>query len=108
MFKSEGPYSNLQPDLFAERIRSDSKAVVLDVRTSAEYKSGKIAKSVLIDFMRGDFISEIQKLDKNKNFYVYCRSGARSAEACRKMHSSGFKQLYNLSGGIMSYKGDII
>ena len=47
----------------------------------------------------------IQKLDKNKNYYVYCHSGIRSVQACQIMKSFGFENLYNLLGGISEWTG---
>jgi rhodanese-related sulfurtransferase len=43
----------------------------------------------------------------DKNYYIYCRSGARSSRACKIMGKAGFKNLYNLKGGILSWKGNI-
>ena len=51
------------------------------------------------------FIDGIQKLDKNKNYYVYCHSGVRSVQACQIMNSFGFENLYNLLGGISEWTG---
>ncbi|HCQ29697.1 MAG TPA: rhodanese-like domain-containing protein, partial [Flavobacteriales bacterium] len=41
------------------------------------------------------------------SYYVYCRSGGRSASACGAMASIGFPKLYNLAGGIMSWSGEV-
>ncbi|MFC2148231.1 rhodanese-like domain-containing protein, partial [Bacteroidota bacterium] len=48
------------------------------------------------------------KLDKSKNYYVYCRSGQRSRQACAIMNSIGIPNAYNLMGGILEWKGDIV
>ena len=49
-----------------------------------------------------------ETLDKSKNYYVYCRSGARSANACAIMNELGFENAYNLLGGIIEWDGDIV
>ena len=83
-------------------------AVIIDVRTDNELAAGIIPNAVHIDFYRGhDFIAEIQKLDKDKNYYVYCRSGNRSGQACKIMGQLGFKNAYNLIGGMMQWQGEI-
>ena len=88
--------------------QNDDKAVILDVRTDNEVAAGIIPKAIQIDFYRGhDFIAEIQKLDKDKNYYVYCRSGNRSGQACKIMGQLGFKNAYNLIGGMMQWQGEI-
>ena len=55
-----------------------------------------------------DFIFDLEELDKNKNYYVYCRSGNRSAQACAIMNQLGFKNAYNLSGGILEWNEDLV
>jgi rhodanese-related sulfurtransferase len=45
-------------------------------------------------------------LDPSKNYYVYCRSGARSAQACQLMNQMGISSAYNLLGGYMEWEGD--
>ena len=47
------------------------------------------------------------KGDKDKNYYVYCRSGNRSGQACKIMNQLGFKNAYNLIGGMMQWQGEI-
>ena len=90
-------------------IAKDADAVILDVRTVDEVADGYIPNLINIDIRGGhDFIDEIEKLDKAKNYYVYCRSGARSSQACELMSKIGFGTTYNLSGGIMAWDGEII
>ena len=51
------------------------------------------------------FIDKVNVLDKNKFYYVYCRSGARSAQAVQLMRDLGFSETYNLIGGILKWEG---
>lgn len=78
----------------------DGDVIILDVRTPAEKSEGFIPGHQMIDFMAQDFVEKINQLDKSKKYMVYCRSGNRSAEACNKMAELGFKNLFNLKGGI--------
>ncbi|MGB2761319.1 MAG: rhodanese-like domain-containing protein, partial [Maribacter stanieri] len=41
-----------------------------------------------------------------KNYYVYCRSGNRSGQACAIMKNLGFDTAYNLQGGFMNWEGE--
>ncbi|WP_166967810.1 rhodanese-like domain-containing protein [Yeosuana marina] len=99
---------DLTQDEWVEQLENDGKAVILDVRTDAEVAEGMIPNAIHIDIYRGqDFVSEIEKLDKNKNYYVYCRSGNRSGQACKIMNQLGFENAYNLIGGMLQWEGDI-
>lgn len=98
-----GLYENLNSADFKAAIDQNKNAVILDVRTLPETQSGKIKGALVIDFMSPGFATSIAKLDKEKHYYVYCRSGNRSARACRIMADQGFKHLYNLKGGMMDW-----
>ncbi len=74
--------------------------VIIDVRTPKEIAGGKIDENALeIDFKNSSFDSKISKLDKDKTYLIYCKSGGRSSKSAKKMISSGFKNIYNLDGG---------
>ena len=100
--------SNLTQQQWTELLVEDKNAVILDVRSPEEFNSGKIPNSINIDIFKGQgFIYLIDELDKAKNFYVYCRSGARSRQACSVMNQMGIQNAYNLLGGIMEWRGDV-
>lgn len=85
---------------FAAGLDTTSNALLLDVRTDAEFASGHLKGATQIDFYRDDFEEAIAALDKNQPVYVYCRSGNRSGKAAKQMKAMGFKEVYNLEGGI--------
>lgn len=96
-------YQNVGPSKFTQLLEEAGKnAVLIDVRTPAEFAGGNVKGAVNIDIYSPSFGKEIDKLDKAKTYFLYCRSGNRSAQACRIMAERGFVKLYNLSGGIMS------
>jgi len=100
---------NLTQEDWISQFEADEKAVMLDVRTEDECDQGIIEGSINIDFHKGqEFIDAIAALDKDKNYYVYCRSGARSAKACEMMNELGIENAYNLLGGIIEWNGDIV
>jgi rhodanese-related sulfurtransferase len=100
---------NLTQEEWVEQLEADDNAVILDVRSEEEVEQGYIPNAINIDIRQGQgFIDELQKLDKSKNYYVYCRSGARSASACAVMHQYGIENAYNLMGGILDWEGEIV
>lgn len=100
---------NLTQQDWVSQLEADENAVILDVRTEDEYNDGIISNAINIDIHQGPvFVSEIDALDKSKNYYVYCRSGARSAKACEIMNELGIENTYNLTGGILAWNGDIV
>jgi len=97
-----GAYKNINVSEFKSKMK-ESNVVLLDVRTPSEIKNGKINKSKELDFMNSSFKSRIDSLDKSKTYLVYCRSGNRSAKACKVMSAKGFENLYNLKGGFSAW-----
>lgn len=78
---------------------SKESVCILDVRTPEERVLGYIEGSKNINFYGKDFRSEIEKLNRSKNYVVYCASGGRSSKTIQMMKEIGFTNCYNLSGG---------
>ena len=99
---------DLSQDEWAKGLSEDANAVVLDVRTEDEFDQGIIPNAINIDIYKGQgFIYKLEELDKSKTYYVYCRSGARSGQACKIMNELGFEKAYNLVGGILAWEGEV-
>ena len=81
----------------------DENFVILDVRTPEEIKEGKLGGAVELDFYSDSFEEELSKLDRDKTYLLYCRSGNRSGQTADKMVEMGFKRLYNLDGGFTAW-----
>jgi len=109
-FKSEIKMAeDITQEEWEDLIANDDKAVILDVRTEEEVEEGYIPNMINIDIRLGqDFLDEVKKLDTSKNYYIYCRSGARSAQACTLMGQMGFDNTYNLIGGYMNWDGEVV
>ena len=74
---------NLLQEEWWEKAQADDNAVILDVRTEEECNDGIIPGAINIDIYKGQgFIYQVDELDKSKNYYVYCKAGGRSAQAC--------------------------
>ncbi|WP_203257829.1 rhodanese-like domain-containing protein [Hyunsoonleella ulvae] len=100
---------DLTQDEWAEQLANDDNAVVLDVRTDEEVADGIIPNAVHLDIYKGqEFIDAIEALDKSKSYYVYCRSGNRSGQACQIMEELGFEKAFNLEGGMLQWTGDVV
>ena len=106
--KKQTQMNELAPDSWAELQEQTSESVILDVRTAEEFESGYIKGALNMDIRGGaDFLASIESLDKSKSYFVYCRSGARSGQACQLMNQMGFSAVYNLDGGILAWEGDL-
>jgi rhodanese-related sulfurtransferase len=99
---------NLEQKEWWSQFLNDEHGIIIDVRTEDEFESGKIPGALNIDIYKGQgFLYRLDELDKTKNYYVYCKSGGRSAQACAIMNQMGFETTYNLEGGFMNWKGDV-
>jgi len=105
--KGQSGYS-LSPDAFSAKVRSLPSAPILDVRTPGEYASGRIPKAQNIDWNSSTFMQSVAKFDKKKPVFVYCLAGSRSAAAASAMRSAGFKEVYELAGGVRGWKEKLV
>lgn len=97
---------NINQNEWQELISNDDAAIIIDVRTPNECAEGILKDAIMIDVLNEqNFITKAKTLEKEKNYYVYCRSGARSARACQILESFGIKSTYNLLGGILAWQG---
>lgn len=78
--------------------------VVLDVRTKEEFDAGHIDAALNLDVKSDKFRDEAGKLDKNRKYLVYCRSGKRSKAAQEILKELGFKEVINMTGGFMDWE----
>lgn len=84
-------------------IESTRDLVVLDVRTPEEVADGALPGAINIDLSSPEFTRQVAELDRNVPYFVYCRSGNRSAQAVRIMQDLGFTEIYELDGGILDW-----
>jgi len=99
---------NLTQEDWVSQLHADPNAVILDVRTEDEFNEGFIPNAINIDINSGQqFVDAAEALDQQKKYFVYCRSGMRSAKACEIMNHLGFKNAYNLTGGILAWDGEV-
>jgi len=80
------------------------KYVLVDVRTKKEFDDGHIEDALNIDYFSDTFSDEISNIGLENPVLVYCRSGNRSGKSMKIMSDLGFKEVYNLIGGIKGWK----
>lgn len=85
-------------------LKNDKDAILIDVRSPQEYKESHLEKS--INFPLYDLEREPEKILKNKEstIIIYCQSGNRSNKALEILKGEGYKNLYQIEGGIDNIK----
>lgn len=92
------------PAIFADDM-AKNPGQVIDVRTKEEFSESHIENAKNISVYDTDFIKRIDSLDKNETIYIYCKAGARSAEAVDALEHKGFKHIVELEGGLDAWTG---
>ena len=94
--------NDIELDEFEKKMASE-KYLLVDVRTAEEFSEGHIKGAINIDYLAENFSIEIQELELESPVLLYCRSGNRSSKAMKIMNELGFKEVYNLEGGIKGW-----
>ena len=95
---SKGKYKNIKLNEAIELYKNNKNIGLIDVRSYQEVQySGYIKNSINIALDDSNFNNKMSKLDKDKEYIVYCASGYRSSMACMRMYKLGFKNIYNLT-----------
>ena len=96
-----------QPDINrgVQEYKNEKNAILLDVRTSQEYRDGHIPGSKNVPLQRLDKLEELTE-NKDTVLYVYCHSGARSRQATNFLQYMGYTHVHNI-GGITAYSGKV-
>lgn len=99
---------NLAQEQWSNLLKETSSTTILDVRTELEVEEGKIPSAINLDIYDAqNFLSNLEKMDKQQHYFVYCKSGVRSAQACAIMQQMGFEHTYSLEGGFSDWTGDV-
>ena len=80
------------------KISMENNAVLLDVRTPEEHKSGYLEGAVLLPLAELESKISSKVSGKNTPIYIYCRSGRRAGTAVEKLKTMGYTDLHNLGG----------
>ena len=93
----------LKPADLYQKILSGEKIYILDTRETKEFEVSHIKNAIHVGYTNFD-LKITDKLDKNTPVIVYCTIGARSEEIGSKIKKIGFKDVYNLYGGLIYWK----
>ncbi len=87
----------------ATALINHKEAVVIDVRSQADFAKGHIINAINIP--SNGFADQLSVLEKHKEkpIIIYCGSGATSTQACATLNKAGFEQVHNLKGGLMAW-----
>ena len=96
----------ISPQEVRDAVYDDHSHQLIDVRTVDEFKEGHLKNAQNICVTDGDFEENVAKLDKDQPVYLYCRSGKRSAKAAEILKDLGFKEIYDMDGGILNWKSE--
>ncbi len=91
-------------DLIQEN-KGNPDFIIIDVRTPQEFSDGHLEDAINLNFNSDTFREELEKLDKDKTYLIYCRSGNRSASAAAIMQELGFREVYDM-GGIIDWTAE--
>lgn len=95
---------NVGPAEF-DQLRAQAPAgTVIDVRSESEFTAYHLAGAVNYNYLGPDFLEQMEALDPDTEYLVYCRSGRRSVRACTLMRNAGITKLIHLDGGINAYQ----
>ncbi len=95
---------HLSPEHVAALARS-GQAVIVDVREASEYRAGHIPRAKHISL--GQLVHRLREVPKDKTVVVVCRSGSRSSKAVALLEQAGFRNVYNMSGGMQRWTGPV-
>lgn len=84
-------------------IQNSSSLAIIDVRTPQEYQSGHLDGAINLDYYSDGFLNNLTSLDKNSTYLIYCRRGIRGGSALEMMRGLGFKEVYNIAGGLTKW-----
>lgn len=87
-----------------ETAMSAQEIQLVDVRTDREWESGHIKGAKHFEMNNVNWQSQLETLDKEEPVYVYCAKGGRSARCAKQLEAAGFTTIYDLKGGLTSWK----
>ena len=103
---ASGTLETVSPDAAAEVMAENPNAIILDIRTPEEFYAGTIEGSINIDYYAPDFAAQLDKLDKDADYVMYCNSGNRSGEAMDIFSDLEFQSVTEIDGGIQAWYSD--
>jgi rhodanese-related sulfurtransferase len=98
-------HEHIKTDEFKNRMEEGGYEIV-DLRTPVEFEAGHLEGAYNIDFTASDIHDKISKLDKEKKYLLYCRTGNKSGQTLDIMKEKEFVEVYNMLGGINEWNDE--
>ena len=95
--------TNLEPEAFKMQLHQTKQATLLDVRTEEEIKEQSLEGALHLDYLSEGFLDQLELMDRDGHYFVYCRTGRRSIRTGILMRNWGFKHIFNLEGGLVAW-----
>ncbi len=84
--------------------KDNENFIIIDVRTPGEFANEHIGNAINLDYYSEKLRDELNKLDKEKTYLIYCQSGNRSGNTLTIMEELAFREVYNMLGGITQWE----
>jgi len=97
-------FRNVTPAQASALTKEEGDLVVLDVRTPEEFAQERIENAINVDYYSDTFRDDLDRLDKEAKYLLYCRTSNRSGNALSIMKSLEFQEVHHLLGGIVRWK----
>ncbi len=94
---------NILPTELHQKINNDNTVILVDCREQQEWDESHVEGFTLIPLSCFEQALDVLQ-DKSQDIHIMCRSGKRSMNACMFLEENGFKNLYNVQGGILAWK----
>ncbi|MTB52495.1 rhodanese-like domain-containing protein [Lewinella sp. W8] len=95
---------NVPPAEFDQLRQRAEPGTLIDVRSEAEFAAFHLEGAVNYNYLGPDFLEQMEALDPDREYLVYCRSGRRSVRASTLMRNAGFSRIIHLDGGLNAYQ----
>ncbi len=95
--------NNLSPEEFKATINKIDCCIIVDCCKPSEYEAGHLPEAINLNYLSQTLAEDLKQLNKEQAHFVYCQSGRRSLRVCMLMKNSGFKEVYNLDGGLQNW-----
>jgi rhodanese-related sulfurtransferase len=102
VYSQSNEFERLDVKDFKSQIQADS-IYLIDVRTPEEYQEGHIKEAINYNYYDEEFLQQFEPISKHEAIYLYCGSGIRSEHAAKQLIQKGYKEVYDLKGGIKAW-----
>lgn len=102
--QSNAEFRSVSPEEYHSLLEEQANPLIIDVRTSMEYKQGHIEGAKNISFIGISFKKKASLLERQNPVFIYCQTEHRSPMAARKLQDLGYTRIYDLQGGFKNWK----